>query len=172
MNKLVPNLYQKDIYTINYKKLKKIGIRCLLFDLDNTCVPYHDITFSKKLKELFNKLKKMGYIVIIFSNSPNKRLKKFANLDVDYNAMSLKPLSYNFRKVMKKYHVEKEEVCIIGDQLFTDIYGGNKVGIYTCLVEPLTNKELTFTKITRYFEKRKIKKLEKEGKFKRGNYYD
>lgn len=172
MSKVIPNLYQKSIYDINYKKLKKSGIKCLLFDLDNTCVPYHDNKFDIRLKKLFDKLKKMDFKVIIFSNSPNKRLKKFTDLEVDYNALSLKPISYNFYKVMKKYNFKKKEVCIIGDQLFTDIYGGNKIGIMTCLVDPITTEELLFTKITRHFETRKIKRLEKKGKFKRGNYYD
>ena len=172
MSKFFPDIYQKSIYDINYKKLKKEGIKCLLFDLDNTCVPYHNSTFSDRLKKLFDKLKKCGFTVIIFSNSPERRLKKFSELGVDYNASSLKPISYHFYKILKKYNFNKNEVCIIGDQLFTDVYGGNKVGIMTCLVEPMDDKELVFTKMTRYFEKRKIKKFEKLGKFKRGNYYD
>lgn len=172
MSKFIPNLYQKNIYEIDYKKLKKLGIKCLLFDLDNTCVPYHDNTFDIRLKKLFDKLKKLNFKVIIFSNSPNKRLKKFTSLGVDYNALSLKPISYNFYKILKKYNFQKKEVCIIGDQLFTDIYGGNRIGIMTCLVDPITKEELLFTKITRHFETRKIKKLEKTGKFKRGKYYD
>ena len=172
MDKFFPDLYQKSIYDINYKKLKKMGIQCLLFDLDNTCVLYHDTTFSDRLKKLFDRLKKMDFKVIIFSNSPNRRLKKFVNLGVDYNASSLKPIAYSFNKILKKYNFRKEEVCIIGDQLFTDIYGGNNVGIKTCLVEPLSEVELKITQMTRYFEKRKIKKFEKTGKFKWGRYYD
>ena len=172
MDKFFPNMYQKSIYDVDYKKLKKMGIKCLLFDLDNTCVPYREIIVTEKLKNLFVKLKKMGFKVIIFSNSPRKRLKKFSSLDVDYNALSLKPVAYNFHKILKKYNYEKEEVCIIGDQLFTDVYGGNNVGIMTCLVDPLVEEELFFTRITRFFEKKKIRKYEKKGKFKRGNYYD
>ena len=172
MSKFFPDLYQKSIYDINYKKLKKEGIRCLLFDLDNTCVPFHVKVADEKLKILFDKLKRMGFTVIIFSNSPDRRLRRFSDLGVDYNALSLKPISYSFYKVLRNYGFDKEEVCIIGDQLFTDIYGGNKVGIKTCLVEPLSDEDLTFTKVTRYFEKRKIRKFEKAGKFKRGNYYD
>ena len=172
MDRFFPDLYQKSIYDINYKKLKKEGIKCLLFDLDNTCVPYKEKVASDRLKKLFVRLKKMGFNVIVFSNSPNRRLKRFVDLDVEYNAMSLKPLSFGFYKIIKKYDYNKNELCIIGDQLFTDIYGGNKVGIKTCLVEPLSDVDLSFTKITRYFEKRKIYKYEKEGKFKRGSYYD
>ncbi len=172
MSKFFPDLYQKSIYDINYKKLKKEGIKCLLFDLDNTCVPFHEKVADNTVKKLFDKLKRMGFKVIIFSNSPDKRLKRFSNLGVDYNALSLKPISYSFYKILRNYNFTKDEVCIIGDQLFTDIYGGNRVGIKTCLVEPLSDIDLAFTKVTRYFEKRKMKKLERTGKFKRGQYYD
>ncbi|MEE3342957.1 MAG: YqeG family HAD IIIA-type phosphatase [Bacilli bacterium] len=172
MDYFYPDLYQKSIYDINYKKLKNLKIKCLLFDLDNTCVPYKENSINNKLKKLFKELKQMGFEVILFSNSPNKRLKKFKYLNIDYNALSLKPLSYSFNKIIKKYKYKKDEICIIGDQLFTDIYGGNKVGIKTCLVDPLTDYDLFFTRITRHFENKKINKYEKKGKFKRGNYYD
>ena len=73
MNYFYPDAYQKSIYTINYDKLKENGIKCLLFDLDNTCVPYIDRTPTKKLKNLFDKLSEQGFKVIIFSNSPKER---------------------------------------------------------------------------------------------------
>ena len=71
-----------------------------------------------------------------------------------------------------KYDLKKNEVCIIGDQLFTDIYGGNKVGIKTCLVEPLTDIDFFLTKFTRKLETREFKKMEKKKLLKKGNYYD
>ena len=78
----------------------------------------------------------------------------------------------NRDKILKKYDLKKDEVCIIGDQLFTDIYGGNKVGIKTCLVEPLTDIDFFLTKFTRRLEAREFRKMEKEKLLKKGNYYD
>lgn len=172
MDKFYPKMYQRSIYDINYKKVWKMGIRCLLFDLDNTCVSYKESSASDDVKKLFKKLKKQGFDVIIFSNSPSRRLKKFEDLGVNYNAFSMKPFTYNFFKILKKYKYDKEEVMIIGDQIFTDIWGGNKVGIYTCLVEPLDNVDMFLTSITRAIEKYKIKKFVKDGIFERGKYYD
>ena len=74
MNNFYPDIYQKSIYTINYNKLKENGIKCILFDLDNTCVPYIDKTPTKKLAKLFDTLKEQNFKVIIFSNSPKSRL--------------------------------------------------------------------------------------------------
>lgn len=172
MSVFFPKMYQKSIYDINYKKLKKKGIKCLLFDLDNTCVPYKEKVATLELNNLFLRLKKLGFRVIIFSNSPSKRLQRFKNLGVEYNASSCKPFSKNFYKVISKYDYDVNEICIIGDQLFTDILGGNRVGIVTCLIEPLTDIDMIVTNISRFFEKILFMKWSKKGKFKKGEYYD
>ena len=172
MNNFFPKIYQESIYTINYQKLKKKGVKCLLFDLDNTCIPYRSTTPIKEVKYLFTKLTKEGFKVIIFSNSPKRRLDKFASLGVDYNYSSKKPLPRSFYKILKKYNFKKEEVCIIGDQLITDIYGGNKVGIITCLVNPISTEELLITKLSRKIESIIIKKFKNKNNFRKGDYYD
>ena len=73
---------------------------------------------------------------------------------------------------VKQYHYKKTEVCIIGDQLFTDILGGNKAGIITCLVDPLSTKDFIFTKIFRTLEHFTFKKLEKNNILTKGVYYE
>lgn len=172
MNLLIPKMYQESIYTINYQKLKKRNIKCLLFDLDNTCVGYHEKQPTKKLKNLFANLEKLGFQVVIFSNASKKRLHPFSDLKVVCNHSSKKPFRYSFNKILKKYHYQKDEVCIIGDQLFTDIYGGNKVGIITCLVNPMTKDDFFLTKIFRFLEKIYFKKMNKKGILKQGEYYE
>ena len=173
MNYFYPDIYQKSIYTINYNKLLDNGIKCLLFDLDNTIIPYIEKKPTKELKEHFDKLKDMGFKLIIFSNSRKERLEPFKRyLNVDCSAKSRKPFKGKFLKVLKKYNYSLSEVAIIGDQLVTDIYGGNKVGITTILVNPISNIDMPFTKIHRFIEKKKIKKMTKQGIFKTGEYYD
>ena len=172
MNLFIPNIYQESIYTINYKKLKEKNIKCLLFDLDNTCVGYHEKMPTKELNNLFKKLTKDNFKVIIFSNARKKRLKAFESLNVDYNYLSKKPLSRNFKKILKKYNYQKEEVIIIGDQLFTDILGGNIVGINTCLVNPITKEDFLITKFFRSLEELIFKDLEKKDILIKGEYYE
>ena len=77
MEEYLPDIYQKSIYTIDYAKLFNRGIKCLLFDLDNTIVPPYSNELSKKTKDLFTSLKQKGFKIIIFTNSPQIRLKKF-----------------------------------------------------------------------------------------------
>lgn len=171
MKEYIPNIYSKNIYTIDYKKLKKTKL--LLFDLDNTVIKAHEKNASKKTKDLFDKLKKQGFKIVLFSNSPKKRVKKVAEyLDIDYNYFSLKPLKYSFNKMKKKYNLKYSEMAIIGDQLLTDIIGGNKLGVKTILVDPISLKDGIFTILNRKKENKILSKLQDKNMFKKGRYYD
>ena len=173
MNSFIPKIYKKSIFDIDYKELKKKNIKCLMFDLDNTLLEVNESIPKKEICYLIKKLKKDFKIVIISNNTSKKRLSKAAEeLGVDYVKFALKPSSKSFRIVKRKYNFEKEEMCIIGDQLMTDIKGGNKYNILTILVDPLSEKELKVTGINRFFEGRIIKKLAKKNILKRGEYYE
>lgn len=168
-----PDMYQKDIYSIDYNKVKSYGIKCILFDLDNTLVYPSTKKPSRKIKDLIERLKEMGFKIIIFSNSNKNRLKPFKKvLEVDCAASSMKPFKKKFIKVLTEYKYSEGEVAIIGDQIITDIYGGNKIGIFTILTNPLTKKELIWTKFNRILERKKIRNLERKKLFLRGNYYE
>lgn len=173
MEQYIPDIYQKSIYTINYEKLVDRGIKCLLFDLDNTISPVGIKTPSSKTKELFIELKKMNFRIIIFSNSGSKRLEPFKEeLQVEVHPHSMKPFKRNFLKIMDKYELKDSEVAIIGDQFLTDIIGGNKVGITTILVNPIGLKDFFLTKVNRLREKIIINRLGKKLLFIKGRYYD
>ena len=173
MEKYVPDMYQKSIYAIDYKKLKSRGIKCLLFDLDNTIAPIKMKTPSDKIKELFSNLKEMGFKLIIFSNSPKSRLKPFKEeLNVDCSASSRKPNPKKFLQILDIYKFGVSEVAIIGDEILTDIVGGNKIGITTILVNPIGKKDIKLARLRRIWEKRIMKKLRKKDLFSKGRYYE
>lgn len=173
MEHYVPDIYKKSINTIDYNKLKSRGIKCILFDLDNTLVPYTEKVPSKKNKELFKKLKELGFRVIIFSNSSKRRLRPFKEeLEVDVYHRCFKPSPKKFELVLKEYKYNESQVAIIGDQLLTDILGGNRVGITTILVNPISKKDEFITRFNRIKERKIIKKLSKQDLFYKGRYYD
>jgi len=173
MDIFLPDKYYKSIYEINYIQLKNNGIKCLLFDLDNTLVPPNVKKPSKKLRDLFDNLKELDFKVIIMSNSNKKRLTPFKDeLIVDCSASSIKPSKTKFLKVLKEYKFDLAQTAIIGDQLMTDIFGGNRVGITTILVNPISKNDITVTKFNRKLEKMVEKKLRKRGLFERGKYYE
>lgn len=173
MKKYIPNMYKKSIHDIDYQKLKENKIKCLLFDLDNTLLKVHKTIPKKDTCDLIKKLNKDFKVFIVSNNTSSKRLKTAADrLGVDYIKIAMKPFSRGFRKIKNKYKYSKEEMCIIGDQLMTDVLGGNRYGIYTILVDPLSKEELKVTGVNRFFENSKLKKLEKKQLFKRGDYYE
>lgn len=173
MEKYIPDIYQKSVYTIDYQKLIDKGIKCLLFDLDNTLISSKVKKPNKKVIDLINELKEKGFNIIIFSNAHYSRVKDFAvSLDLKYYSFACKPLSITFNRVLEDYKYTVCEVAIIGDQLLTDIIGGNKVGITTILINPISKKDGLFTKINRVFERHIMKKLRNANLFVQGKYYD
>ena len=172
MNNFIPDIYAKNIFTIDYKKLKKDGIKCVLFDLDNTIAPISQNEPSKDVKELFAFIDDLNIKVIILSNSRKKRVAPFKEiLNVDSAYMSMKPMKRKFKKVLGMFNFDFSEVALVGDQVMTDVYGANRCGITSILVDPLNDEEKIFTKINRKFEKIILKKLKKKGIYEKERYY-
>lgn len=172
MENFIPDMYQKSVYSINYKKLKKMGVKCLLFDLDNTLATYQEDVPSQDVKELFHVLSK-DFKVIILSNSPKKRLKPFKEiLNVDVAFSSKKPLKGKYLKIMELYNYKPEQIACIGDQIMTDIFGANRVGAVSIFVNPIGTTEPIWTKMNRVSERVILRKLEKKGIYQKGVYYE
>lgn len=173
LEKFIPDIYQKSVYTIDYKRLKSCGIKCILFDLDNTLVPCNMKKPTKKVKDLIEKVKDMGFKIIILSNATKKRLTPFKEiLEVDCAAFALKPFKRKYKKIFKEYKYKENEIACIGDQLLTDVLGGNKVGITTILVNPISKRDYAITSTSRIIENIIIKKAHKKNLFCRGQYYE
>ena len=173
MDKFIPDIYQKSIYAIDYENLKNRGIKCILFDLDNTIAPVNVSGPDKEIKDLVADIELLGIKVIILSNSNKNRVRPFKEgLNVDSSFSSHKPFKKKYKKVMHIYNFSDNEIACIGDQLLTDIYGANRMGFLSILVHPISNVDLIGTKINRIFERRIFKKLERQGLFKVGEYYE
>ncbi len=167
-----PTMYRRDIFDIDYQKLKEKGIVCIVFDLDNTLGLIDDKNSSPRAKRLIKKLKK-DFLIFISSNNTPKRLQPYLDeFEVGGYAVALKPSIKNLRKIQKKYNLKKSEMVMIGDQIVTDILSGNRFKIMTILVDPLGEKDLKITKLNRVIENKIIKNYQKRGLFERGKYYE
>ena len=171
MSYFKPDCYKKNIFEIDYKKLKSIGIKCLVFDLDNTLGLVSNKNCPNEAVKLIKKLKK-DFIVEICSNNTTGRLKPYLDeLEIDGVSWSFKPSIKGVYKIRKKYNLNKKEMCIIGDQIVTDIFTGKRYGIYTVLVDPLGVKDLKITSLNRVIENFILKRYKKKNIFERGSYY-
>ena len=161
-----PKCYYKDIYSVNYNRLKKLGIKLLIFDLDNTLGLIKDKVMPKKSKELITKLKN-DFKIVVASNNFKRRVNLSVDNLCDYVSMSLKPTKRLVRVINKRYNFSNNEICIIGDQLVTDIKLGNKVGYYTILTDPL-GEDGKVSLLNRLNEK----KVKEEIHLKDGEYFE
>lgn len=169
---VIPEMYSKSVYEIDYEKLKELDKKNLLFDIDNTILPVDDINVGEELIDLFKRLKKDGFNIIIVSNNNKERVIPPAEiLNVKYLYDAKKPTKESFDKALDILKSNIDNTVMIGDQMLSDIKGAKKYGLYTVLVDPLTNKYNLQTKVSRILQDKMEKKLTKEKKFTRGKYY-
>lgn len=161
--KCIPHAYRASIFDIDYDELQKQGISALFFDLDNTIIGYDEAKLQKEHVELIQKLQKTFKIVIL-SNTNFKRVSiALTDLDVPYIWYATKPLKRGFKKALKMIGVAKEKVMMIGDQLMTDVFGSNRVGLKAILVKSVKRKsDRKITKFNRKIENFVIGKIQKK----------
>lgn len=159
MNKiLIPDYYVKCIFDIDFLKLREMGIKNIIIDIDNTLVPWGVSVPDSRALQLLKELRSLKFGICLLSNNRGRKVENFKKgIDVERFNFGIKPMKIMFRGAMKKLSSCPENTCIIGDQIFTDILGGKRCGIKTILVDPITVKEFPTTYAIRSIE-RKIKK--------------
>ena len=152
----------RSISQIDLNKLYDKGKRCILIDLDNTIARWHTFTIKEDAMAWIEKAKSIGFKVCILSNSHNRQRPKKASeiLEIDNCASSAKkPFEKAFLEAAEYCGVQKKEVVMVGDQLFCDVRGAIRAGIDAVLVDPIYKKEAFITKIMRFFERLKGRKI-------------
>ena len=164
IQKYIPYDCYKTIFDIDYNKLYSVGIRYLLFDIDNTILTYDELEPKQEHFEFFSKLKKKGFTICLISNNHQDRVEKVSKpLEVYGVWDAYKPLTVGFKKALKIMNVtKKEEVVAIGDQIVTDVSGANKTKIKSILVKTIKkSNQKWYTILNRSREKNIIKKISK-----------
>ncbi|HIY63164.1 MAG TPA: YqeG family HAD IIIA-type phosphatase [Candidatus Mediterraneibacter stercoripullorum] len=148
-----PDEYVASTYVIPFEKLYEEGYRGVIFDIDNTLVP-HGAPADDRAKKLFGRLKEIGFTSCLISNNRESRVEMF-NRDIGtkyiYNAH--KPSVRNYIKAMEIMGTDKSNTLFVGDQLFTDVWGAKRAGIYNILVRPIHPKEEIQIVLKRFLER-------------------
>ncbi len=164
----IPDMYKKDIFSINYNKLKTKGIKVLLFDFDNTLIEKGNYEIKKETVELFKKIKKNFNIYVVSNSIHKSKLRKICDkLEVPYIKGSIKPFKRGFKK-LKLGGIKTSETAMIGDQVLTDVLGSKRMNYFSILIDPINYDEWLLTRLNRVVENIIMKK----NKMKRGSYYD
>ncbi len=149
---LYPTVKAISAYKIDYEKLYKLGIRGIIFDIDNTLVP-HDAPADDASRDLISKIHETGIKTYILSNNDRDRVQSFADaVGSDYIYKAGKPGAGGFRECMKRMDTGQSSTVLIGDQLFTDIWGASNAGIRSILVKRIDFHEKYYIHLKRILE--------------------
>lgn len=153
LERFYPDMFVNSIYDINDSILNQNHIKGVILDIDNTLVKSSDKTASADVIQWINNLKNQGFKVSIVSNARKKRVETFnAELGLISVYKALKPRKTGFLKAIELMGIKPEQTAIIGDQIFTDIYGGKKINAFTILVKPIAFREFFLIKFKRLAE--------------------
>lgn len=172
LKKLYPRIYVSSILEINPSLLKSLGLKGVIFDLDNTIVRRDSLKAPPEVLKLVLEMRREGFKMGIVSNNSRRRVGAIAaEMDMPAVHRAVKPLVRPFRRALKLLGTSPRETALVGDQIFTDILGGNMAGLYTILVVPMKGKDFWGTRlITRHLEKMVLARLKKKPEVYHGKW--
>lgn len=141
-----PNVYFTSVQDITIEFLIKNKIKALILDVDNTLIDY-DKNLTEETIQWSKELRGQGIRMYILSNT-NKQDKVEAvakKLEIPYEHFAKKPAKKGFVKVKETLKIKEENIAVVGDQIFTDVMGGNRCNMFTILVDPITKKDYWYT---------------------------
>lgn len=159
--KIYPDKYIDKVEQITIELLQENDIKALILDVDNTLIDYNK-NLSQSIIDWAKGLKEQGIKLYILSNTNQKeKVENVAKkLEIPYQNLAKKPLKKGFLKVQKELNEIPKNIGVVGDQIFTDILGGNRCNMFTILVEPIDPTDFWYTAWKRPLEN-KIKKTYK-----------
>ena len=154
---IFPDLFLRSIFDITPDLLKNFNVKALILDVDNTLRVYGSLVPFAGVLGWVDSMKKAGVRLIIASNNFKNSVEPFAErLKLDCVFFSCKPLCFGLNKAAKKLKIKKSQIAVVGDQIFTDVIGGNLSGFKTVLVEPFLRESGLSFKFKRWLEKHVI----------------
>jgi len=169
--RLLPHMRVNAVYDIDLDELHARGMRGIITDLDNTLVGAKEPLATPRLIEWLDYVRTRGFKVVIVSNNNEARVGKFAApLNIPFIHAARKPMSKAFRNALDVLGMPAEKAVVIGDQMLTDVLGGNRMGLHTILVAPISPAdEGVMTRVNRRIERIALASLRKKGLWYEGD---
>ena len=167
---LRPYYTARRAYELTPEVLKRLGISALVLDVDNTLTTHGCPEPDQQILAWLAQMKQAGVPLMILSNNSPERVRPFAErLGLEYESAGAKPLAKGYRRCCQRLGLPKSRVAIVGDQIFTDIAGGNLYGIKTILVEPILMETGFFFRVKRAVERPLLNHYLREVRARSGN---
>ena len=148
-----PTIWVKNVLSIDAELLEKHRIKALVLDLDNTLSMHGSPAAEEGVFEWLEEMRRLDIKMAVVSNNTQKRVAPLAaKLGLDFTSFACKPMTFGLTRAVKKLGFSKKETAVVGDQIFTDIMGGNLKGMPTVLVEPFHLEHGFFFKLKRKAE--------------------
>lgn len=161
---LCPDLCLRSLVDVELEMLQKQGSKGIILDIDNTVLPWAGEDIDEAVLAWVKAAKSKGFRICLTSNALKQRAERIAAiLAIPVISRAVKPRKKPFREALEILGTTVSETVVIGDQLFTDVLGGNRMGLYTILLEPLAPKEMAGTRLMRRVEKLIIRHLSRKG---------
>lgn len=156
-----PELAFYEVYSLTPEKLKELGIKGVVFDIDNTIAPYEVPTPTEKMKDYFSSLQSEGIKCAFVSNNKGDRVELFnKELGLFNVCKAKKPFPKGMKICISHFGLQNSEVLAVGDQIFTDCMAAHFAGIRFALVKPIQPVESLFFKLKRIGEIPFVKNLD------------
>lgn len=164
LKNFLPDQHVKSIFQIQAGELKKRGIKGVITDLDNTLVSWDQPNATPELLKWFDDMQQAGILVTIVSNNNERRVKAFSDpLELPFIYKARKPMIRSFQRAIRDMNLQRDDIVVIGDQIFTDVLGGNRLGVHTILVVPVAQTDGLLTRINRRMERYLLSIMRKKG---------
>ena len=155
-----PDLLITKLDAINAEVLEKHQLQAIIVDLDNTILPWRGKDIPAQTKQWFKLNIQAGIKFCIVSNNSSRRVSRLAgDLGIPAISRAAKPRRKNFRRALLVLDTAPENTAVVGDQIFTDVLGGNRMGLFTILVSPINKYEFIGTRLMRKLEKLFLKRF-------------
>lgn len=165
MSVFIPDYIFERVTAISIERLKSMGIKALILDVDNTLTQHGSQTLDDDIALWLETLKLANIKLMIASNNVAKRVQPFANkINLDFTAFCVKPLPFGLMRACKAMNVNKHETALVGDQIFTDTLAAHFYGIPMLMVNPIHEDYIITIRIKRFLEKPFIARYYKNGK--------
>ncbi len=166
LRQLEPNQSVEAVTELDPDTLWQQGLRGVALDFDNTIVAWHSPAPTAEVRDWLRRMQARGFRLTILSNAGRpKRVQRLAEeTGLLYLARACKPFGFAYRRALWQLDLPPAQVAMVGDQLMTDVLGGNRAGLWTVLVKPLVNRDFPLTRLNRAIERRALAWLRGKGK--------
>lgn len=164
LKKFLPDEHVPSIFDITPQKLSKMGIKGVITDLDNTLVEWNRADATPELMQWIEQMRDEGIVITVVSNNNERRVRQFSDpVPLPFIYKARKPMVKSFRRAMRDMQMQTDEIVIVGDQILTDVLGGNRLGAHTILVVPIARNDSWYTKVNRKMEQYILAWMKRKG---------